>query len=320
VHLVIAEKPAEPEKRPEPEPGPVAVPQLVGLSQENARAALKKAGLVMGKTSRVESREAKPGTVIEQNPPAGQRLVKGNAVTLVVAIEPPTSMLVTVPKLGGLTVAMARESLAREGLTPGAMHKKVSDTARPGTVIDQKPRPGQQVQKGTAVELLIATAPVETGPAATPTPGKVTVIAQGEPTSRRFWEGENKPAYSAKMARLYSSILKESASGSIELSINTGSEHEMRVLEKMLRDTKRLCESTGSAIVFAATAQQAFASSQVESAYWPELRLTAIVCNSGKRYEQRNDLSPRQPDEFPFEKAMAEAMQKFAQEYRHLLK
>lgn len=320
VHIVIAEKPAEPEMRPEPEPEPVVVPQLVGLSQENARTALKKAGLVTGKIKQVESREAKPGTVIEQLPPAGRRLVKGNAVTLVVAIEPQTPLLVTVPKLGGLTVAMARESLAREGLTAGMLHKKVYDRSRPGTVIDQKPRPGQQVPKGAAVELVLATASAETGPVAAPTASKVTVIAQGEPTNRRFWEGENKPAYSAKMTRLYSSILKGLAADSIELSIDTNSAREMRVLEKMLRDPKRLCASTGSDIVYAARAQEPFASSDVESAYWPELRQTAIVCNSGKQYEQRSNLSPERTDKFPFEKGMTEAMEKFAGEYRHLLK
>lgn len=391
VHLVVAENPAEPEKRPEPkpEPEPVAVPKLVGLSQENARAALKKAGLAMGKVRQVESRQAKPGTVIEQAPPAGRPLAKGSVVTLVVALEPPTPVLATVPKLGGLTVEMARESLAREGLTAGAVHEKASDLGRPGTVIDQRPKPGQQVQKGTTVELLIATAPAEaklvevpkltgltlamareslareglkpgvlhkkvydraspgtvidqkpgpgqpikrgaavelviaaasagTEPAATD--GKVTVIAQGEPTARRFWEGAKKPAYSAMMARLYSDILKESASAPIEMKIDTSGERDMRVLEKMLRDPKRLCESTGADIVLAARVQETFASSSVESAYWPELRQTAIVCNSGRQFDQRNNLSPERIDKFPFEKTMAEAMQKFAREYRHLLK
>jgi len=462
VHLVIAEPPAEPRKMPGPKP--VAVPHLIGLSQENARAALKKAGLVMGKIMQVESREAKPGTVIEQEPPAGQRLLKGNAVTLVVAIEPPAPMLVTVPKLGGLTVemahetlareelipgavhqkassrsrpgtvidqkpragqqvkkgtavelleavavapadatlvtvpklggltvAMARESLAREGLTagkvrktvsdlhrpgtvivskPGAgqqvkkgtavelvmavapgevtiltvpklggltvamarealagaglkagmLHKKVSDRARPGTVIDQKPGAGELVEKGTAVELVVATASAETGPVATHATSKVTVIAQGEPTTRKFWESVKKPDYSKRMAYLYSGILKESASGAIEQTINSYSEREVRVLEKMLRDPRRLCESTGSDIIFAARAQETFASSDVESAYWPELRQTAIDCKSGEQYVQRNTLSPERTDKFPFEKAMTEAMQKFAREYRHLLK
>lgn len=313
-----AEKPVEPEKKPEPET--VAVPKLAGLSQENARAALKKAGLVAGGISRVESREIKPGTVIEQAPPAGRRLAKGENVTFVVAVGPPDAALVTVPKLGGLTVAMARESLAREGLEAGDVQRKASDRSRPGTVIDQKPRPGQQVQRGTAVDILMAVAPAETAPAAASAPGKIAIVASGEPTYRSFWEGENKSAYSAKMARLYGSILSELAPGRIELSINPSGERDMRVLEKMLRDGKRLCESTGSSAVFAATSQETFASSDAESAYWPELRLTAIACDSGKQYVQRGGLSPGQADDFPFEKAMAEAMQKFAREYRHLLK
>ena len=158
--------------------------------------------------------------------------------------------------------------------------------------------------------------------APTPAPAalrKLAVIALGEPTYRNFWGGERRAAYSAKIARLYRDALREVASGSTELSINTDSERDMRRLEKALRETPGLCDSTRSAAVFVARVEEPQTISSVESAYWPELRLTAIACESGKQYSARDILVPRRDDGFPFERHMAESMEKFAREYRHLL-
>ena len=59
--------------------------------------------------------------------------------------------------------------------------------------------------------------------------------------------------------------------------------------------------------------------SPAESAYWPELRLTAIACNSGKQTSARANLSPMREDRFPFERNMVETMEKFARDNRNLL-
>jgi hypothetical protein len=148
---------------------------------------------------------------------------------------------------------------------------------------------------------------------------KLAVIALGEPTYRNFWGGERRAAYSAKIARVYRDALREVASGSAELSINTDSERDMRRLEKALRETPGLCDATRAAAVFVARVEEPQTISGVESAYWPELRLTAIACESSKQYSARDILVPRRDDSFPFERHMAETMEKFAREYRHLL-
>jgi hypothetical protein len=148
---------------------------------------------------------------------------------------------------------------------------------------------------------------------------KLAVIALGEPTYRSFWGGERRATYSAKVARVYRDALREVASGSAELTISTDSERDIRGLEKALRETPRLCDSTRAAAVFVARVEEPQTISSVESAYWPELRLTAIACESGKQYNARDILVPRRDDGFPFERHMAESMEKFAREYRHLL-
>lgn len=148
---------------------------------------------------------------------------------------------------------------------------------------------------------------------------KIAIIALGEPTFRDFWEGERRAAYSAKIAGLYRDALSEAASRQVELSIANDTARDLRGLDKSLRDAPSLCGATRAEAVFVARVEEAQAISRVDSAYWPELRLTAIACDSGRQYTARDNLSPRRDDGFPFEGGMADTMERFAREYRHLL-
>lgn len=150
-------------------------------------------------------------------------------------------------------------------------------------------------------------------------PRKIAIIALGEPTYRDFWEGERRATLSAKIAGTYRDALRDSASGRVELSIDTDSERDLRRLEKALRETPGLCDSLRSEAVFVARVEEPQSFSRVESAFWPELHLTAIACSSGKQTSARANLSPMREDRFPFERNMAETMEKFARENRHLL-
>ena len=172
--------------------------------------------------------------------------------------------------------------------------------------------PAPQPQAGVAV------AAVSPGPAPAVL-HKVAIIALGEPTYRGFWEGERRAAYSAKIAGLYRDALRDVAPGRIELNVDSDSARDLRGLDRALRETSGLCGATRAEAVFVARVEENQTISRVESAYWPELRLTAIDCDSGKQYSVRDTLSPRRDDGFPFEHGMAETMEKFAREYRHLL-
>jgi hypothetical protein len=148
---------------------------------------------------------------------------------------------------------------------------------------------------------------------------KIAIIAVGEPTFRDFWEGERRATLSAKIAGTYREALREAAPGRVELSINPDSERDLRKLDKALRETSALCDSLGSEAVFVARLEEPQSFSRVESAFWPELQLTAITCGSGKQTRARANLSPMREDRFPFERNLAETMEKFARENRHLL-
>jgi serine/threonine-protein kinase len=65
----------------------VAVPNVIGQNEENARAALEDAGFKV-KVTKKESADQPDGTVLSQRPASGDR-PKGSTVTIVVASTPP---------------------------------------------------------------------------------------------------------------------------------------------------------------------------------------------------------------------------------------
>ena len=70
--------------------GPVEVPELVGLSQEDAEAALEDEGLEAAPTTE-RTDEADPGTVISQDISAGEEVESGTTVGFTVAVAPETT-------------------------------------------------------------------------------------------------------------------------------------------------------------------------------------------------------------------------------------
>ena len=73
--------------------GSAIVPNVVGQSKDQARADLKDAGLSVRIVKRTTSDPNEDGQVLEQSPPAGTRLRRGEFVTVFVGkfSEPPTT-------------------------------------------------------------------------------------------------------------------------------------------------------------------------------------------------------------------------------------
>jgi serine/threonine-protein kinase len=68
--------------------GPVAVPNVVNLTQAAATTSLTGAGLALGAVSQQSSATVPSGSVISQNPAAGTGVAAGSAVALVVSTGP----------------------------------------------------------------------------------------------------------------------------------------------------------------------------------------------------------------------------------------
>ena len=128
----------------------VRVPNLLGRGERAADARLDRAELRRGETTTEESREPE-GTVIDQEPGAGERAAVGSAVDLVVA----TPVTVRVPDLLGLDEAAVETLLASRELASGIVERQTSDRTS-GTVLAQEPVPGTRVVLGTAVAFVLA--------------------------------------------------------------------------------------------------------------------------------------------------------------------
>jgi beta-lactam-binding protein with PASTA domain len=144
---------------PVPTPGPVAVPNVLNLTQAAATTAITGASLVLGTVSQSSSATVPAGNVISQNPSAGTNVAAGSLVALIVSTGP-----VAVPSVVNMTQAAATTAISFAGLAIGAITQQTSDTVPSGSVISQNPAAGTNVVAGSAVALVVSTG------AATPPP------------------------------------------------------------------------------------------------------------------------------------------------------
>jgi beta-lactam-binding protein with PASTA domain len=131
----------------------VALPNVVGLTQPAATAALTGAGLVLGTVTNQSNSTVASGNVISQNPTAGTSVNAGSAVNLVVSSG---SGSVSVPNTVGLTQAAATTAISGAGLIVGTVTSQSSSTVASGNVISQIPTAGTSVNAGTAVNLVVS--------------------------------------------------------------------------------------------------------------------------------------------------------------------
>ena len=131
----------------------VAVPEIVGRTQEEAQSAITRAGLVWGTPTRAYSDTVVSGSVISCKPPTGTAIPIGQAVTAVISrgVEQKT-----VPDVVGRTEQEARTAITGAGLTVGAVTNDYSPTVESGKVISSDPAAGQSINHSSAVALVVS--------------------------------------------------------------------------------------------------------------------------------------------------------------------
>ncbi len=134
----------------------VTVPDVVGMTEADARGNLLLADLVVGDVTLEYSNEVSEGNVISQSPRADNTVNRGSAVNLVVSKGPEP---VTVPDVVGMTEADAQGNLVLAGLTVGNVTSDYSEETPEGSVISQSPRAGNSVNQGSAVNLVVSLGP-----------------------------------------------------------------------------------------------------------------------------------------------------------------
>ncbi|WP_299299471.1 Stk1 family PASTA domain-containing Ser/Thr kinase [uncultured Brachybacterium sp.] len=135
----------------------VAVPGVVGQTEEDASTILREVGLEPEFTQ-VESQDVEAGLVIETTPAEGEEVEAGATVAVTVSAGPEP---VQVPDgLEGMTRDAAREALEAVGLT--MTEGETEDVPQEqGTVSSTRPLSGATVERGSAVEVRLASGNVE---------------------------------------------------------------------------------------------------------------------------------------------------------------
>ena len=135
----------------------IAVPDLVGQPLLQSRLVVEGARLQIGQVNERFDDTVKPGLIISQDPPAGTRIPRGSALTLLVSRGPE---LVEMPVLVGRPLEEARRRLEDLGLIVRQVRSAVSPDLEPGTVVDQSPDPGRRVRPSeTEVVLTVSVRP-----------------------------------------------------------------------------------------------------------------------------------------------------------------
>jgi beta-lactam-binding protein with PASTA domain/predicted Ser/Thr protein kinase len=147
----------------------VGVPDVVGESEENARSALEDVGLRAGAVTEQENVDEEPGTVLEQDPAAGEQLDRGSAVDLVVASAPPE---VEVPDVVDLPEDDATDELEAAGFEVRVRDQTVTSEDEDGVVLDQAPDPGEERPEGATIRITVGRLGEAT---ATPSPSPTAV-------------------------------------------------------------------------------------------------------------------------------------------------
>jgi len=162
-------------------PGRVDAPDVVGLSEAEAGARLRSAGLEANVVRVASSDPA--GVVVAQNPTAGEQVRRGSTLRINVSKGRPTetttatatrttttttptgattttptdtaSSAATVPDVIGLDEPTARAQLRQAGFMVRTVARSTTDPAQDGIVLEQRPTGGGRARAGTQVTIIV---------------------------------------------------------------------------------------------------------------------------------------------------------------------
>lgn len=163
-----------------------AMPDLTGMTEEEAVAAIEKLGGHASVSYEVSMRQK--GTVIRQDLPAGETVMANSNVGVVVsgghensaATNTPIPLL---PNFTGLSMELATASAEQLGVKLEEDGYVYSDDIPYGSIVDQKPAGGAEIHPGDVIKVQISAGPeivrytitVDAGPGGTVSPGTTTV-------------------------------------------------------------------------------------------------------------------------------------------------
>ncbi|MET9763445.1 Stk1 family PASTA domain-containing Ser/Thr kinase [Streptomyces sp. NPDC006372] len=132
----------------------VPAPNLVGETLPTARQLAKNSDLKLSTTNKPCEDQSK-GKVCDQDPDAGVKVKKGDTINLVVSTGAPK---VAVPSVVGDSLDDAKATLTGDKYQFEVETETKESSEDPGTVLEQNPALGEEVEKGSTITLTIAKA------------------------------------------------------------------------------------------------------------------------------------------------------------------
>ena len=137
----------------------VTVPDLTGMTQDQAREYLTQVGLQVGNVQTSDDPSQSAGKILSSSPAAGETLNKGESVSITVA-----SGKVALPDtIVGYEQASVVASLQALTLDVSIV-EEYSDTLAAGGVLSSSPSSGSIVPQGSTVHLTVSKGPKPTSP------------------------------------------------------------------------------------------------------------------------------------------------------------
>ena len=163
--IVVAQDPAQGEEADEGStvtifvstgPRQVEVPDLIGMTREEAKDALEAEGLELGEVTPEVNEEIEEGTVFEQDPAPGEEADTGSEVAITISAPPEA---VVVPTVIGQTQSSAEAEIGAAGLGVDVISEPSEEAA--GIVIAQDPEGGSEATPGDVVTITVSQGPEE---------------------------------------------------------------------------------------------------------------------------------------------------------------
>lgn len=129
--------------------GDITIPDLQGMSFDQAREKLKALGLSIGKITYENDPSKDDGVVLSQGVQAGGKASKG--ATVDITINQTKGTTVEIPNVVGMTIKEAKEALGNLGLSIGKISGSNEDSA---VVTAVSPAPGSSVKRDESITLV----------------------------------------------------------------------------------------------------------------------------------------------------------------------
>lgn len=141
----------------QPKAGLIVVPNYGGIPLDEALRRIPNDSLTAGEQTEVQSDEPQ-GVIVAQFPAPETKVDPFTRVNLSFSAGRPPAKIATVPDLIGQSLQQAADLLQQAGLFAGRLTGRISND-EPGIVLDQSPKPGQQVSPQTSVDLVYSVQP-----------------------------------------------------------------------------------------------------------------------------------------------------------------